>query len=149
MQDHVHHKRHVLKIRCSDGFTRKPLDLRGHCVHEIRLPGGILFADLCAQHVPKRRRVVSKLLQMAIRHAVTVMVSLKNPEEIILIAHTHCGAAEALALDTNANIERHAAWAAKLRTQFPHITVSVRFERHSVCGTEHHGHEAITEREAA
>lgn len=57
-------RRNRLKIRCSDGRSRKPDRLRGDFIHEIRLPGGILFPDLCAQQFKKT--VVSKLLRRAV-----------------------------------------------------------------------------------
>ncbi len=134
-------KRNILKIRCSDGRSRKPQAVREHFVHDIRLPGGILFADLCGQHF--KRRVVDKLVRRAILYAVEVMVGLKKPDQVLVVAHSPCGAAEQLGLSEGAVIAAHRAWATRLKLRYPHLTVEVMIERHSDCGEHHHGHEVI------
>ncbi len=139
-------KKNVLKIRCSDGRSRKPDDIRGNFIHQIRLPGGILFPDLCAQQFshPLKRAVVSKLLRRAQLFAIDVMVNLKAPETIYIMSHCNCGAAEAIGV-TDAEVKvRHAAFAAELRTRFPHIPVVALHERHSICGEHHDGYEDLS-----
>jgi hypothetical protein len=107
----------VLKIRCSDGRSRKPDHIRCDWVHEIRMPGGLLFPDLCAHSVygreqtfalstpidlaiqsqinelrslitPETGRVIGELVILL---AIATMVDLKKPERIILVTTTTAG----------------------------------------------------------
>lgn len=139
-------KKNVLKIRCSDGRSRKPDDIRGNFIHQIRLPGGILFPDLCAQQFahPLKRAVVSKLLRRAQLFAIDVMVKLKEPEAIYIMSHQNCGAAEAIGVPDADVKAQHAAFAAVLRSRYPQIPVIALHERHSICGEHHDGYEEIS-----
>ncbi len=140
-------KKNVLKIRCSDGRSRKPNEIRGNFIHQIRLPGGILFPDLCAQQFDQKwkRSAVSKLLRRVLLYAIDVMVELKTPEEIILMSHTPCGASTALGLPEWKVKETYIAWGNRLKKRFPHIHIRVLHECHSECGEHHDGHELLLE----
>lgn len=137
-------RKNVLKIRCSDGRSRKPDEIRGHFIHQVRLPGGILFPDLCAQQFTGTRRfVVSKLLRRVLLYAIDVMVPLKSPDEIILMSHTPCGAAEAINFSDDEMKAAYIEWGKLLQRRFPSIPVRVIHERHSACGEHHDGHEVL------
>lgn len=138
-------RKEVLKIRCSDGRSRKPDEIRGNFIHQIRLPGGILFPDLCAQQFENKfkRAVVSKLLRRVQLFAIEVMITLKSPETIYLMSHNHCGAAKAIGVTDEEMKRAHVAYAELLRKRFPHIAVVVLHDRHSECGEYHDGHEEI------
>jgi hypothetical protein len=142
-------RRNILKIRCSDGRSRKPDYIRGNFIHEIRLPGGILFPDLCAQQFKKTvvskllRRAVCGILRRVMVYAIDIMVNLKAPDEIILMAHTPCGAAQVINLSEEAVKTKHLEWQNRLQKRFPTIPVIVLFEKHSECGEHHEGYEHI------
>ncbi len=139
-------RRDILKIRCSDGRSRKPDEIRGNFIHQIRLPGGILFPDLCAQQFQNRwkKAVVSKLLRRAQMFAVEVMVTLKNPDAIYVMSHNDCGAAQAIGFSDLEVKRLHADFGKLLQIKFPHIPVHVIHDLHSDCGEHHHGHEDIS-----
>jgi hypothetical protein len=107
------------------------------------VPGGILFPELCAAEF--KRRIVKKLMRKVTQFAVEIMIKLKQPDEVILASHGDCGAAKAIGFDTQAVQNAHLLWARRLRIQFPHITIRVLHEEHSVCGTEHHGHTVVAD----
>lgn len=133
-------KKNILYIRCSDGRSKRPLELQEHCVHQIRLPGGILFAELCAKHEGRLMRV---LLEGAFMFAIEIMMKLKSPDEIILASHHDCGAASDIGLDTDQVKRKHASLGTKLRKKFPNITVTVLHEAHSEDGDGEHEHEPV------
>ncbi len=139
-------KLNFLKIRCSDGRSRKPDEIRGNFIHQIRLPGGILFPDLCAQHLftnKWKQAVVSKLLRRVQLFAIDMMVKLKSPDKIYVMSHNHCGAAEAIGV-SNTEVKRvHLEFGNELRQRFPHIPVVVLHDPHSECGEYHNGHELL------
>lgn len=139
-------KKQVLKLRCSDGLTTKPNILHDRIVHEIRLPGGILFPELCAAHF--HRKVVVKLLRKVMLFAIQKLIDLKNPDEIILMAHDPCGTASILEMDRNQVFSAHLAWQKTLQKQYPHLPVRVMFEEHSACGTSRQPHFYIDTDEA-
>jgi hypothetical protein len=139
-------KKQVLKIRCSDGRSRKPDELHGHFVHQVRLPGGVLFPDLCAMHFftgTHQQKVASKLLRRVLMYAIRVTIDLKSPSEIILMSHTLCGAAGVLGLSEEDVKNAYIEWGESLKKHFPHIPVRVLHERHSECGEHHQGHELL------
>lgn len=153
-------KKHILKIRCSDGLTTKPNAIRGNFIHEIRLPGGVLFPDLCShtrcgcgQTSEKERNVfrymsdqVFSLAVKGIFHfAVEVMVRLKEPSEIVLMAHAPCGAALTMGMSHDHVLEAHRQWQKKLQSWYPTIPVAVYVEKHSPCGEFREGHERLPE----
>ncbi len=133
-------KREVLKIRCSDGRSRKPHEIRGNWIHEIRQPGGILFPDLCALALPGSEQTS----EMSLLFAIDTMVKLKKPEEIILVYHTHCGAADTIGLNEREVHAKHMYWREKLAMMYPAINVRILYEVHSECGEHHHGHTEVT-----
>lgn len=136
-------KKSVLKIRCSDGLTSKPKALKeqqAH-VHEVRLPGGVLFPDLCAAHF--RKKVVAKLLRAVLKFGIQKMVEIKQPSEIILMAHDPCGTALLLRMSKKKVLEAHLKWKEILQAKYPHILVTVIFEEHSSCGSERKPHVCI------
>lgn len=139
-------KRNILYIRCSDGRSQRPKDIREHCVHQIRLPGGILFPELCAKH---EGRLLKVLLEGAFMFAIKIMVQLKKPDEIIIASHDNCGAAIDIGLTDEQIKRKHASLGSKLRGWFPNIQVKVLHEKHSDCGEHHHGHEPVELLEAA
>lgn len=138
-------KKDVLKIRCSDGRSRKPDEIRGNFIHQIRLPGGILFPDLCAQQFSSKwkQAVVSKLLRRVQMFAIEVMVNLKSPDKIYLMSHNHCGAAEAIGVSDLGVRSAHKKFGEALQKRFPHIPVVVIHDKHSECGEYHDGHDEI------
>jgi hypothetical protein len=140
-------KGNVLKIRCSDGRSRKPDEIRGDFIHQIRLPGGILFPDLCAQQFKNRwkRAVVSKLLRRVQMFAIEVMVNLKSPKKIYVMSHNHCGAAEAIGVSDAQARRAHKEFAQELQNRFPHIPVIALHDLHSECGEYHNGHDVLFE----
>jgi hypothetical protein len=108
---------------------------------EIRLPGGILFPSLCAEHF--ERNVVAKLLRIAMHFAIKTMVRLKNPDEIILMAHDPCGAALAMKLSPERSVAVHLEWMDILRNQFPTLTITLLHEEHCAVGDWRHPHKVI------
>lgn len=157
-------KKHILKIRCSDGLTTKPSAIRGNFIHEIRLPGGVLFPDLCSHtrcgcdQTSERERGVFRhmtdvVLDLAVKgffhFAVDIMVRLKEPDEIVLMAHCPCGAAQAMGMSHDQVIIAHRRWQKKLQAWYPHIPVEVYVEKHSPCGEFREGHEKLLEEEVA
>lgn len=144
-------KGNVLKIRCSDGRSRKPDEIRGNFIHQIRLPGGILFPDLCAQQFQNKwkQAVVSKLLRRAQMFAIEVMINLKSPEKVYVMSHNYCGAAEAIGVCDAKAREAHASFAKELQRRFPHIPVVALHDLHSESGEYHHGHDVLFEVEEA
>lgn len=141
-------KRSVLKIRCSDGLTSKPQALK--CsqvfVHEVRLPGGILFPDLCTAHFNKK--VVVRLLRTVMLFAIKKMVEIKTPTEIILMAHDPCGTASILGMDKKQVLQAHLKWQKTLQVHYPNIKVTVMFEEHSACGSERKPHICVHHHDA-
>jgi carbonic anhydrase len=133
-------KRNILYIRCSDGRSQRPADIRNHCVHQIRLPGGILFPQLCAKH---EGRLLKKILQEVFMFAIEIMVKLKKPDEIILASHDDCGAAADIDLDTEQVKRKHRALGERLKDKFPNIKVRVLHEKHCESGENHYGHEIV------
>jgi len=159
----------TLQIRCSDGRSRKANHIRCDWVHEIRLPGGILFPDLCAHSLtgreqtfamsapidadietkmeelfslitPETGRVIGELILLL---AIKTMVDLKKPRKILLVYHSHCGAADTIGLsefDVRAKLQ---AWRDNLKSYYPTAEVSLLRETHSECGEHHHGHEEV------
>jgi carbonic anhydrase len=81
--------------------------------------------------------------ELAVLEAIRVMVALKNPERIILMSHTHCGAAQALRMSDRVVRQNYSVWKKTLSRAFPHIPIAVKHDRHSECGEHHHGHEEI------
>ena len=124
-------KEHVLVIRCSDGMTSKPEQIKKYWAHEIRLPGGILFSDLYARE--NSRADAHELLRNMIDYAIETMVTLKSPCRIYLMAHNPCGAAGALGLDDQVVTEKLNRWQERIFDWFS-IPVEVIFEAHSECG---------------
>ncbi len=133
-------KRQILQIRCSDGRSRKPHEIRGNWIHEIRHPGGILFPDLCALALPGSEQTS----EMSLLFAINLMVERKQPDEIILVSHTHCAVAEAIGLSEHQVHAKHMFWCEKLAKMYPAIKVRILHEAHSECGEHHHGHVEVT-----
>ncbi len=161
----------VLKIRCSDGRSRKPGDIRDKWVHEIRLPGGILFPNLCAQsflerceqtfemsalvddeiqsrfHIliesitPETGLVIGEIIVLL---AIKTMMDLKQVEEIILVYHTHCGAGDALGLKESDIYDICLKWQFLLCKLYP-VRIRILKEEHSVCGEHHFGHSELNQ----
>lgn len=125
-------KRNILYFRCSDGRSRRPENILEHCVHQIRLPGGILFPELCESEA--RRRLVGTMVRRVVMFAIDVMIKLKSPDEIILASHSDCGAAIALGFEHETVKARHVTLGNRLRKRFPHITITVLHEEHTESG---------------
>ena len=78
-------------------------------------------------------------------YAVEVMIEIKTPEEVILMAHTHCAAAGVIGL-CDADVKNtYLEWGLRLQKLFPYIQVRVLYERHSECGEHHFGHEELSQ----
>jgi hypothetical protein len=164
----------VLHIYCSDGRSRKPDDVRGNLNHAIRLPGGLLFPNLCANSLLGGEQTfemsasidieianrINQLMQnitpetgftigeLIILIAVKEMVRLKNPCRIILMTHTYCGAANALSLSETEICDIYAQWEQMLQGCFPDIPIEIKLDRHCETGEHHAGHEDL-KKEAA
>jgi hypothetical protein len=119
-------KRSILYIRCSDGRSRRPAEIRGHCVHQIRLPGGVLNADFKSQ-LTRTSIGLQELRKLTISD-IRTMIDLKNPDEIILASHQNCGAADALGLCHEEVMVRYYEWKTLLGQEFPGIPISVIHE---------------------
>jgi hypothetical protein len=133
----VNSQESVLKIRCSDGLTTQPPEIREKIVHEIRLPGGILFPDFCAfADLYNGAQTSEKMFHLAIE----AIIDLKRPRQIILMAHTHCGAAMRIGLSDESVIEKHHDWQRRLQGLYPDTAVRVFYEKHSACGNVRDGH---------
>jgi hypothetical protein len=139
-------KRNILYIRCSDGRSQRPKDIREHCVHQIRLPGGILFPELCAKH---QGWLLRSLIKGVVMFAIEIMVKLKQPDEIILASHDDCGAAMDIGLDTEQVKRKHRTLGERLKEKFPDIKICVLHEKHCESGEHHYGHEPVPLDEAA
>lgn len=72
--------------------------------------------------------------------AFQVMQKLKEPKEIILGYHTHCGAAEALGLTEEQVLLKMLDWQKRLTALFPGIKIRILKEAYSICGESHFGH---------
>jgi len=134
------YKRNILYIRCSDGRSKRPEELNGHWVHQIRLPGGILFPELCSKH---EGVLLRPLIKSIVGFAIRIMIRLKQPDEIILASHDDCGAAADVGLDTEQVKRKHRSLGERLKAEFPHIKVSVLHEKHCESGEHHYGHEPV------
>lgn len=164
---HTIPRRQVLKAYCCDGRNRKPEELSQDCVHEIRLPGGVLFPDLCAHSLtvceqtfemsedPMEIEIKNKIKslipitttesafligEIILLFAFQVMQRLKEPKEIILGYHTHCGAAEAIGLTEEQVLIKMLDWQKRLTAMFPGIKIRILKEAYSICGESHFGH---------
>ena len=126
MPDIGEYRRNILYLRCSDGRSRRPEDIRGHCVHQIRLPGGVLNADFCSCKTDTSVSLPD-LRELTMIH-IRTMVGLKNPDEIILASHDRCGAADALGLSHAEVVSRHEDWKQMLEAEFPDISITVVHE---------------------
>ena len=131
-------KRNVLYIRCSDGRSRRPEEIREHCVHQIRLPGGILNPDFCAEHFGPS--IVLSVWRKKLLFDIDTMVGLKAPDEIIVASHAHCGAAHAINFTEEQVSAAHLEWGNLLAERYPYILVRVLHEIHSECGEHHDGY---------
>jgi hypothetical protein len=133
-------------------MTTKPRQLYGYWVNQIRLPGGILFVDLCARELATPRwtkPLVSELLRRVLMFAIDVMVKLKSPDVIALLAHEPCGAGNALGLSPTEVNARHRHWQQLLKERYPHIDVRCFCEPHSDCGHHREPHRELPLKDAA
>ena len=131
----------ILRITCSDGAVSKPNDIRGHTVHELRWPGGMLFplfaeANLAGENILEHQIEVLLL-------AIDTMVSLKSPVRIILMEHDPCRAAQALGMTADVIRQNYLTWAKVLSARYPGIPVEVIHEEHSACGKHRIPHKKI------
>lgn len=168
-------RRNVLYIRCCDGRSKNSQELEGCLIHEIRLPGGVLFPDLCAHSLARgeqtfemkmpignamRQRIVQMMNrmdqttalvtgQLVLLFAVEAVMGLKSPTQIYLASHNHCGAANLIGFseaDINLKLLEYRVL---LRQMYPDVDVNILSEEHSECGEHHMGHKDITLRIAA
>ncbi len=156
----------VLHIYCPDGRSRKPNEVRGKLNHAIRLPGGLLFPNLCASSLLgdeqtfemsapidiEIKKRIDRLMysitpengfaigELVILLATREMVRLKNPVRIILMTHTHCGVAIALGLSEAEICDIYATWQRVLQSCFPDIPVEIKLDLHCETGENHDGH---------
>ena len=131
-------KRNVLYIRCSDGRSRRPEEIREHCVHQIRLPGGVLNPIYCSGHFGSD--IPQSVWHAKLVFDIDTMVELKAPDEIIVASHSHCGAAQAIGFTDQQVSEAHLEWGKFLAERYPNILVRVLHEIHSECGEHHDGY---------
>lgn len=169
---HTIPRRDILKTFCCDGRNRKANEFIHDLVHEIRLPGGILFPDLCAHSLPGNMQTsemsddpvqvlinnkIKELLprmrkenayvfgEIILWFAINTMVCLKEPEEIVLVFHTHCGAAESMNMSEDEVFAKMLFWKRQISDMYPHIPVRILREAYSVCGESHFGHTEMLE----
>lgn len=122
---------HVLVVRCSDGRCEVPVcDIPPAKLHNLRLAGGILSPLLGARGNADQLPV----LQAFLLDQVLVMVALKKPVAIILMAHTHCGAAEKLGIDDCGQEDRLRQFVAELNAELERqgtpLTIYAVFDEH-------------------
>ncbi len=163
-------RRNVLYIRCCDGRSRNFPELEGCLIHEIRLPGGVLFPDLCAHSLargeqtfemkipvgnPMRQRIVQMMNrmdettaltigQLVLTFAVDAVMGLKNPTQIYIASHNHCGAANLIGFNEADTHRKLVEYKVLLQQSYPNVDVKILSERHSECGEYHMGHKDIT-----
>ncbi len=163
-------RRNVLYIRCCDGRSRNFPELEGCLIHEIRLPGGVLFPDLCAHSLARgeqtfemkipvgtamRRHIVQMMNRMdkttahtigelVLLFSVDAIVGLKKPTRIYLATHSHCGAANIIGFNEADKVSRLLKYRVHFQQAYPDIDVRIINEEHSECGEHHMGHKDIT-----
>ncbi len=141
-------RRHVVRICCSDGSQSKPESIRGTLVHEIRDPGGILFPNLYARHCGQTDpTVVAELLRIGddiLFFKIDMMVNVKGPDEIVLMAHDPCAAAKMLGITTEEVKNFYLDLEEKLKERYKDSYVHTVFEEHSLCGNHRKPHVRVT-----
>jgi hypothetical protein len=130
---------HVVMLCCADGLITHLPEFEGKVVHEVRVPGGILFAKFCAENSGRCQEEVRSVLEFAVE----TMVSLKNPDEIVIMAHSPCGAAINLGLTEVEIVDAHEMWRERLQNSFPNILVRTLIEHHSPCGENREPHKPL------
>ena len=160
-------RKNVLLIYCSDGLSRKPAGVRGNINSAIRMPGGLLFPDLCAKSLIKgdeqtfemstpidreiQERINSLMKTMTPENALVIgelvillavkaMFEIKNPSELILMPHTHCGAAKSLDFCDDIISRKYAYWKGIFHRTFPGIPIGIKLDQHCPSGENHAGH---------
>ena len=103
---------------------------------DIRNKLGELFSLI----TPQSSRVIGELILLL---AIKTMVDLKRPRKILLVYHSHCGAADTIDLDEFDVRTKLQAWCDKLKSYYPTTEVRLLRETHSECGEHHHGHEEV------
>lgn len=164
-------RENVLLFYCADGRCRKPKAVRGKVNNAVRLAGGLLFPDLCASSLVKiggeqtfemsapinreiKKRIDRLMLaitpetgfaisELIILLAAEAMVKIKNPTRIILMYHTHCGAANVLGLCDTKVRDIYLRWQEVFECCFPTIPVEVKIDMHCESGENHFGHEEV------
>lgn len=122
----------VLYIRCSDGRTSRPSNIRDLCVHQIRVPGGVL--DVNYMELTFKPELPIGTHHQLLMHRIDTMVTLKSPSKIIIASHAHCGAAAACGFTDEQVLAIHETWGESIRQKYPDIAVEVLHEAHSECG---------------
>ncbi len=163
-------RENVLYVTCIDDRIKIPEELKGQRVNQLRLPGGILFPDLCAHSflggeqtfemkIPvgtaMRRHIVQMMNRMdkttahtigelVLLFSVDAIVGLKNPTRIYLATHSHCGAANIIGFNEADKVSRLLKYRVHFQQAYPDIDVRILNEEHSECGEHHMGHKDIT-----
>ncbi|MBP6924459.1 MAG: hypothetical protein KBC62_02320 [Candidatus Pacebacteria bacterium] len=134
------------------------------------MPGGLLFPDLCAKSLikgdeqtfemstPIDREIherINRLLktitpengliigELVILIATKAMFEIKNPVKMILMPHTHCGAAQSLHFCEVTIQQKYAYWKGIFHRSFPGIPIEIKLDRHCETGENHGGHEDL------
>ncbi len=163
-------RKNVLLIYCSDGRSRKPDVVRGNINNAIRMPGGLLFPDLCAKSLIKGdeqtfemsapidkeiheriNRLIKTITpengliigELVILTAVKAMFDIKNPVKMILMPHTHCGGAQSLAFCDDMVLRKYIYWQDILSRCFPGTPIEIKIDRHCETGENHAGHQDV------
>ena len=131
------------------------------------MPGGLLFPDLCAKSLikgdeqtfemsdPINKEIqerIHRLLktitpetgliigELVILVAVRAMVEIKNPARMILMPHTHCGAAQSLGFCDDTIRRKYLYWENIFNRSFPNIPIEIKLDQHCETGENHDGH---------
>ncbi len=146
-------RKDVLCIRCSDSRSRLPRKLRFLqwfnwlpwlpfvSVHEIRKPGGVTNTYYRARNT-KQELPLEKFKALLIEN-IDVMVKIKDVNEIVIISHNLCGAADALGFTCEDTLQSNIDFVQKIKELYPTVKITVLHETHSASGLWHYGHRLV------
>ncbi len=129
-------------VRCIDNRTTRKRGETDDCPNQKRLIGGILEADWLQATFRHSSGIIlpENFHVEVLQHKFRGIVAMKQPTEIVVASHEHCGCAAALGYDHRMVVKRHQWWANWFQNEFSHIEVDMFHEEHSECGFHHNGH---------
>ncbi len=121
-------------IRCMDDLPRKI-----EREPQICLPGGVLFPELCVADQDDSMGEFMRELMMGL--IVRKVKEYKGGLHLIrILGHYPCRVASDLGLSRVQVQAKLLNFSCELKKRYPEVKVSVWFETHSDCGSEHRGH---------